>query len=713
LRTIFAFVLLFITAAAVPAFADPTTDFYSAVHQARKEYRQATKEIIMKANPDFQIPDDWLTPVPLVYDILKPVDDAQVVIDIPDIEFDEIAPFDGSACPEENPRFKSFNTSTKVGDPCSYGNVSEGKVFKYKQGTVRNGQDISGTCSCNATACKPGFELENGICKESPEEDNPVTVADPGAEQVRRSGLRFYEVCGIDKDKSGGQEYCIENVFNKTNVQMLQAIGLAKEYALVRNGHTIECSEEYRNVGRVDIDEYIKCTSTDGRIFYEFLFDDIKESVDNRIKYDTFVGVCVHIHGGTRHQSRQFGCITNKPCDALDKSFQNFGYNARSMQYGTRTHCELVDNRINNESELKTAFGIDNFKFYNGMQVRGNVQVVALLKRYAQTRTNVTSFRCNDGFTWYYGRSSIRNPRDDILTCWVNNQQVDFVFDDLSEAWNHIVRGGMSGMECIADNGQYDGKKCWGLNQEQCRRMDAELTSKIPGSGGTRWDEGLQTCVLRDATKAANINKAIEVGTQVAVVAGTTVVIIMSGGTAGAAVGILVAIESAGFVTEQTANIVASRAGDEFLSHSTQCKTATCAERILNEQLRRVSNLSDSFDEAQIQVIDNELARLINLLPENAKIYQDTLAANKADLSWTDMEPVQIIANIGLVMQFAGLITGGVRMVGRAPRMLRNTQNALGRGLKNIGTKLQNNTNLMETANEVYKITELSIGFSQ
>ena len=50
----------------------------------------------------------------------------------------------------------------------------------------------------------------------------------------------YYEVCGPDKGKSGGTERCIDNVFYHwytvadTQVTMLQADGLCKEYAKVK-----------------------------------------------------------------------------------------------------------------------------------------------------------------------------------------------------------------------------------------------------------------------------------------------------------------------------------------------------------------------------------------------------------------------------------------------------------------------------------------------
>jgi hypothetical protein len=71
---------------------------------------------------------------------------------------------DDMQCPAENPRMKSLTAASRVGDFCSYGNVVSGKIFKYKPGTTRDKKDVGGTCSCTATACKPGFHTSSGAC---------------------------------------------------------------------------------------------------------------------------------------------------------------------------------------------------------------------------------------------------------------------------------------------------------------------------------------------------------------------------------------------------------------------------------------------------------------------------------------------------------------------------------------------------------------------
>ena len=69
----------------------------------------------------------------------------------------------------------------------------------------------------------------------------------------------------------------ISDFFNWTNTQIGQAIGFAQEYAKSRNGHTVFCSNSHR---KSDNDDYVKCATKDGSVFYEFKFDDVRESID-------------------------------------------------------------------------------------------------------------------------------------------------------------------------------------------------------------------------------------------------------------------------------------------------------------------------------------------------------------------------------------------------------------------------------------------------
>ena len=92
----------------------------------------------------------------------------------------------------------------------------------------------------------------------------------------------YYEVCGMDKGKSGGTEHCIDDVFyaivNGIDVQLGQAIALSKEYALVKYNDDIECSDDVRPGIVNPLNDYVKCTSKLSKTYYEFKFDDVNQS---------------------------------------------------------------------------------------------------------------------------------------------------------------------------------------------------------------------------------------------------------------------------------------------------------------------------------------------------------------------------------------------------------------------------------------------------
>ena len=69
---------------------------------------------------------------------------------------------------------------------------------------------------------------------------------------------------------------CEKDFFNYTNVQMIQAVELAKLYAKKKWGDDgVVCSNTYN---KAENDYWLSCKSTKTGAFYEFKFDDVKES---------------------------------------------------------------------------------------------------------------------------------------------------------------------------------------------------------------------------------------------------------------------------------------------------------------------------------------------------------------------------------------------------------------------------------------------------
>jgi len=571
----------------------------------------------------------------------------------------DAAVVDETLCPDENPRFKKINgMGARVGDFCAYGNVLTGKIFKFKPGATRGGKNVGGTCSCTAKQCKTGYKLQNGMC---------TAISETSPEYVK---LEYHTVCGEDAGKSGGAEFCIKDFFNKTNVTMLAAQGLAMEYARAKNNHTVQCANTRRTSWN---DDYITCTSVDNKNFYEFKFDDVKESVDTKVQNDTHVAVC-KIHGAAATAAGCSGGGTNvsaqticwdASCDAgeskcgeINQTMQRFGYSAKYND----GKCQIDFNGVNSEDSLRTAYGINNFVFCsNDIQLQASGQIVEYIKRYVTDNAGapITSFKCDKGYKIYRGTgckyNNITDFKDNLLTCYANGNPIDFIFDDLSENWDAYDKGARQAMQCMVSGGTFAGKQCMGLEQSQCTALRDANIKDCPECKQIYWDKDEGICRLPSSAHAANLSLGVKVGTMVAgIVAGAVITIgTMGSGTPMVA---LVLTETAGGVIDVVTEIKMSKAAQEFLTASQKCKSSDCAEQMIENNMQRMSNLSSHFTDSEVDAIDKELARLINLLPEDAAIYKKTLA--EYDLGFFDgksWEPEQVWQAIGIVMQFASI----------------------------------------------------------
>ena len=143
------------------------------VDAALEKARLAKAEEDCWVNPGMQWVDEKCIPVPVVARPTANDETTTEVVAVPVVAAETetsdetiiaAAVIDENACPAENPRFKSLNESSRVGDFCSGGNIASGKVIKYAAGTKRSGKDVGGTCSCSATGCTNGKKPVSGIC---------------------------------------------------------------------------------------------------------------------------------------------------------------------------------------------------------------------------------------------------------------------------------------------------------------------------------------------------------------------------------------------------------------------------------------------------------------------------------------------------------------------------------------------------------------------
>ncbi|MDR2413345.1 MAG: hypothetical protein LBD50_04020 [Rickettsiales bacterium] len=612
----------------------------------------------------------------------------------------------GSFCPTSKKNsLRTITGATRTGDNCRSTNILSGYVFKHKSGK---------TCGCYSTACNPGFEFVRGQCKtiiadsngfclrsENAETDANNTTekcknfceaqskskgckfsnivmrhstkqclcnADSSeveaarasmakAEEERLAKLPYYEVCGKDK----GKGTCVSDIFNWTNVGQIYAVGLAQEYARVRLGKTIQCDYEYREAGN---DDWIKCVSTDGKNFYEFKFDDVKESNDADLLTDLAEAICA-IHNVESFSRALFsdkvGCAS--ACtDNIAKTARIFDLTATNKD----SRCLLLRRTMSeeeSETELASIDGIDPKVFYHGIQIQGSQTIITKLKTYIQGEgITVKSFSCSMGATGKINKGWIKD-NDDILRCYLNGQPVDFVFEDFSEGWLYVQEAGESGIQCILSKGVYQGSTCHGLTQEQCAKSDIALKKEFPGMSGTKWQNG--QCVLVDASQAAKYDILVQVG--VGLVSAVDCVILTHTGCA------LFVTEITGLVIEVETSIAIGDRAEDFIKESVKCKERSCAKSVVGNLAGKVFSVKSSLKPQDLHAVDSEFARLIGFLePEDfqgdvsSSDWEEIIRQLGGDPDDTSGKALEIANKIGLVMQFASIGTSALRLTGKA-----------------------------------------------
>ena len=476
------------------------------------------------------------------------------------------------------------------------------------------------------------------------------------AEQAKSTpNIKFVAVCEND---NGG--YCVRDAFAKTNVQMLQATALAQEYARIKNKHDVICSGNYRRSWN---DDYVKCTDKQNKYFYEFRFDDVKESFDSEIRNSVWRAIC-EMHGGSVPDARSDTCdvATSGVCSNINNSLAKFGYSAKFIDIANGVRgCQVSFGAKNAETyELKTAFGVNNKKFVN-LQIQSGADLQFLLRRYTAAQmeksgATMNSFKCNSGFQTYYIDTF---KKDDILTCYANNQPIDFVFDDANEMVNITASGGTAGLQCIADQGGvFDGKNCHGLTQTQCSAISSKIT------GGTHWDTTLDTCVLNSAATAEKLDKVTDVATTIGVGMAVAAVSVATGGSASAIILVVVgtSLTTAGTMVDMNATSKKTQNIREFLSESAKCKNAQCAQDNLGWFLTEAVQYYDDMGGQVLSALDSELARLMNLIPVDAEIYQRAIEHAIADsqdvANYANWSAVEKQSFYGKILVGAGLVFG-------------------------------------------------------
>ena len=450
----------------------------------------------------------------------------------------------------------------------------------------------------------------------------------------------FYPVCkSKDEIPSDVREKskCESDFFNWTNVQQSSAVALAKLYATEKYNDEIMCSTKYRQAGN---DDFIQCKSLNTGAFYEFKFDDIRESVDSDIQTSIAKAVC-GMYGAWQLGAVSIGktqCkATPEQCSKVQAAYKTLVDSAEINYLSANGMCEINFGLIKEAKDLKRDCNIDPFTFCRGTQFNTNLEFLEALKEYTakQCQTEMFNIRCDSSFKTYMGpgcKVSSNAPKDDIVSCYYGDKQIDYVFDDVNEFSKKRANAGMQSMSCILLDGTYDGQNCIGLNKEECDFLAGKGEVDCPDCKGIRWDEDKEWCVLPDAKDVTNGEKALKIagvaGAAVVAVAAT----IYSGGAAAPGAWAVVAkigtgLVIGGAITKTTAETVMTYGVfGPFVEKAQQClteKTSQCAEELLINELNSMQSYSKDFQVAEARAVDDIFVKLINQLDDDSKFWTE------------------------------------------------------------------------------------------
>ena len=531
--------------------------------------------------------------------------------------------------------------------------------------------------------------------------DGETKCRDFGNTLMKDATWKFKAVCGDDKSLvQKGTGECVGDVFSNkvlggVKVNMLVASGLAKECARVKyNDKDLVCSKKPRQT-KLPPDDYVQCLSMNKNMAYEFRFDSVTATNDNVITEGTESGVCKifglkyspsgsqqaqYLGNGQQispYQSWPAACETTdaKVCSKVNESITKFGRSAKIGSTGskghTRTACVINKNAISSPSQLRTAFGIDNYVFKKGgVQLNATQTLKNQVCTYVRTTVKsptITSCDCNDGFTQLYDFSGMITQVDDVLTCKINGKNVDFVFDDLSENLKTIAKGGAQGMDCIAWGGTFTGKKCIGLDEKMCNTVRDANAQSCPECKLIKWNDKTKICELPASASATNLKRGLN---YTAIAGGAVISVVVTIGTLGAASAptavILtgLAVETIGAGIELKAQVDIDKKADEFFTKSANCSDANCAEQILKEYFQYISRMTRDLTDEEKNATDKEMARLTEMIPNDSQFMIDIVSGcyedsdDDFDISKCDdgvWNPDQIIRAVGIGLQFTSV----------------------------------------------------------
>ncbi len=584
--------------------------------------------------------------------------------------------------------------------------------------------------------------------KNKPEDKNKCQIFRQNL--LKDSSLKYRTTC---QKNAGEGTYCIDDFFTNsfyggTQVGLSDAIMLAKEWARINHADdSLECDDKVITVkpknilARASDDYAILCASKNRKTYYEFVFDHIGESDSGAIFNSVGAATCKLFN--TKANVPTLACIARTPehientngncqpvscdsdantCGKINSTLAKFGYTGVYKN----NKCEIFFNNVSDKKGLKTAFGINSFEFCKGIKVQNTPSVEALLKQHIvkNAKVDISDVSCSPGHRIYNGPGCSDDGKDGIKTCYVQGQQIDFVFDDISTFIKEYHQGGIQGMECVISGGTFSGQHCAHLNQEQCDALAKSDVSRCSVCRDIEWDKENNICKLKNAENANDLEKTINIA-QLA--AATTAAVFTGGiiaftavkvGTVAFTVPVLLTLVNVtGQIMEFVGTLEAKGIAKEFIVQSNNCNDSNCADLLVKDWLQRLSNLRNELTKAEYNGINEELARLLKMTSKKFKenmamniLIEYSRGANKGDISANvqkkfqelyespdllesnkkgffdkdSWEPEQVLRAVGIGLQIASTIGSAVYSWHQENKALAATRDALNEGYDGI-----------------------------
>lgn len=548
---------------------------------------------------------------------------------------------------------------------------------------------------------------------------------------------KFYSGLCADKSVPDGKQYCVKMFHDSQVHDMAQAIHIAKDYALQQNNDIITCHSDYWSC--YDTDDHILCSTSDNSAHYEFIFDDIVEKDDAKYKKGIAKAYCKMFFGEQstleKKEERNFGSLGTKmetvsandklvcyapdnyksdfiydTCSELGKKMEeSFGYYSVPDKYSCEINFRTVNcsNLINNLPEIDNSF--------KTLQLDLDNSTIMWLAGYVQSHTDnpINSFKC-DLAAHTCNTGDIKNPHDDILTCYADDKRIDFIFDDLSETKERWIKASEDAKECINAEGVFDGRRCQGITQEKCTEMKSKGID-------VDWDKNLKACSLKTANTVATINRITEVAATVGVATAVATATVATGGGASVVIIFAAGMTAAG---SQTMIQIERNKTDLFISDLLACKTTQqqterdCVRDKFIWFIDHGSNYMNNLTAAQIDAIDKAVAKKMSAIDINSKDGADLIKTfeNSKDKDVFDRCTGDALQTTKCMFDVATIVLDFLPVTGatlKAPE-------ALGALTTKIGTKMPNTAKVLftlskssakimdkiDTANDIYSATQ-------